>query len=100
MASTLRSPRPDEEIAVVFTSQIKVRDVDGETYTEVVETMHTPFYGPRALARAEAFKRSEQDRDFTDADDWHWRVWRNQAASDAWVEEVFGSDSEEVAVDG
>lgn len=84
----LRNPKPDEEIAIVFTSQIKVTD-DG--YAVVVETMNTPFIGDHARQRAERFRDSEQDRDFTEADGWYWRVWSNTAANQAYSDDVLAA---------
>lgn len=86
------------EIAVVFTSQVVVTDLDGEPYAEVHETMNTPFTGPGAKRRALNFLRSERDRDFTEADGWQWHLWANEPALEAYAEwatdQVLGRSSE------
>lgn len=79
----LRNVRDDEEVSVVFTSQIKV---DDNGYICVIETMNTPFNGPGAREKAENFRASEEKRDFTEADGWRWFIWSTPAANKAYGE--------------
>lgn len=83
MARDIR-PRRDE-VAVVYTSKIVV-DGDGHVYVE--ETMNTPFNGPGARRRAEAFMKSEKDRDFTEDNGWQWHVWASPKANEVYGREM------------
>lgn len=84
MGTNLRNIREDEEVAVVFTSQVKADSRDG--YVCVTETMNTPFTGPGARMKAENFRASESERDFTEADGWQWFIWANDKANKVYGE--------------
>lgn len=90
MGAAARNIRDDEEVAVVFTAQIQVEDGADflQTSAFVYETMNTPFYGPSARRRAENFMHSERDRDFTQADGWHWWVWASPKANEVYGQEM------------
>lgn len=79
-----RNLGPDDEVAIVFTARIQVQ---GE-YVDVPETMHTPFQGPSARARAESFLASEKERDFTEDLGWRWFIWASPRANAVYGEEL------------